>query len=127
MTAAERTSYRRVLTDLKERLTGDVTQLRAEGRAAGAGEAGAGEWDVPPQSAELGGHESTDEDLTLGLLQNEEQLLAEIEAALGRLDQGTFGQCEACGKPIAKMRLHALPYARQCTPCACQTQGEPTD
>ena len=46
------------------------------------------------------------------------QLLEEITAALDRLRQGNFGQCEECDAEIPKPRLHALPYARYCVECA---------
>lgn len=54
----------------------------------------------------------------LALGQNEETLLEEVNEALGRIDEGTFGQCANCGKPIAKARLDAIPYARRCRACA---------
>ena len=44
--------------------------------------------------------------------------LALVEAALARLDAGTFGTCVRCGKPIAKARLEALPWAEHCIDCA---------
>jgi RNA polymerase-binding transcription factor DksA len=53
-----------------------------------------------------------------GVIALEERLLAEINAALGRIDAGTFGRCEQCGKQIAKTRLGAVPYARRCARCA---------
>jgi DnaK suppressor protein len=40
-----------------------------------------------------------------------------IEGALGRLESGTFGVCERCGKKIAAARLEALPFARYCIAC----------
>ena len=40
--------------------------------------------------------------------------LAEIDAALARLDASTYGSCEACGQPISDARLDALPAARYC-------------
>jgi DnaK suppressor protein len=40
--------------------------------------------------------------------------LGEVEAALARLDAGSFGSCEACGEPIASERLSAIPWARLC-------------
>ncbi len=40
--------------------------------------------------------------------------LDEIDAALQRLDEGTFGVCETCGRPIAAARLEALPATRFC-------------
>jgi RNA polymerase-binding transcription factor len=44
--------------------------------------------------------------------------LALVEAALARLDGGTFGTCTRCGKPIAPARLEALPWAEHCIDCA---------
>jgi len=44
--------------------------------------------------------------------------LAEVEAALARLDAGEYGTCERCGQPIAAARLEARPTARRCVRCA---------
>lgn len=44
--------------------------------------------------------------------------VTDIEAALGRIDAGTFGRCEACGQPIAIERLDAIPFARHCVVCS---------
>jgi DnaK suppressor protein len=49
-----------------------------------------------------------------GLEENAEHLLAEIDAALGRIEHGTYGLCVTCGKPIASERLEAIPYAARC-------------
>lgn len=49
-----------------------------------------------------------------GLGENAEHVLAEIDAALRRIDEGTFGTCTACGRPIAEERLEAVPYATLC-------------
>lgn len=46
-----------------------------------------------------------------------EQHLALIEAALRRIDTGSFGRCETCGKPIDPERLEALPWAPDCITC----------
>jgi RNA polymerase-binding transcription factor DksA len=46
------------------------------------------------------------------------QQLAAVEAALGRLDDGTYGSCEGCGQPIAPERLEAVPWAARCVRCA---------
>ena len=50
----------------------------------------------------------------LSLENNIRDLLDKIEKALGRLDNGSFGICERCGKPIERARLRALPYANLC-------------
>jgi len=44
--------------------------------------------------------------------------LALVEAALARIEAGTFGKCTRCGKPIAAERLEALPWAEHCIDCA---------
>lgn len=44
--------------------------------------------------------------------------LADVEAALGRVADGTYGQCEQCGRPIAPARLEARPTATTCIDCA---------
>ena len=44
--------------------------------------------------------------------------VVEIDAALARLDAGTYGRCEACGRPVAPGRLEALPMVRTCITCA---------
>ena len=45
------------------------------------------------------------------------RLLREVVAALGKIDDGSFGSCERCGEPIADKRLDALPFARHCITC----------
>jgi DnaK suppressor protein len=47
----------------------------------------------------------------------EELHLVAIEGALARIEAGTFGQCQTCGKPIAIERLEALPWAADCVDC----------
>lgn len=49
-----------------------------------------------------------------GLEENAERLLQEIEDALLRIDDGSYGTCRACGKPIAEDRLEAVPWASLC-------------
>ena len=47
--------------------------------------------------------------------------VTEVDAALLRLDHGTYGVCERCGAPIGFARLEALPAARTCIGCASHT------
>jgi len=46
------------------------------------------------------------------------ETLAEVENALSKIEAGTYGECEVCGKPIAPARLEAKPAARTCIDCA---------
>ncbi len=52
------------------------------------------------------------------VLQQARRNLAEINAAQTRVEQGTYGTCENCGRPIAPARLEARPVARTCIECA---------
>jgi len=53
-------------------------------------------------------------ELDEGLEDNAEHLIAEVDAALRRIDDGTYGACRVCGKPIGEERLEAVPYATLC-------------
>ena len=53
-------------------------------------------------------------ELDEGLAGDAERLLGEIEAALARLETGTFGLCRVCGREIGAERLEAVPYATLC-------------
>jgi DnaK suppressor protein len=54
-------------------------------------------------------------DYTLG--ENSEEVLAQIVAALKRIDEGTYGTCVSCGRDIAPQRLEAYPWASLCIDC----------
>ncbi|HZB45339.1 MAG TPA: TraR/DksA family transcriptional regulator [Pyrinomonadaceae bacterium] len=56
------------------------------------------------------------------LSERESQMVADIDGALQRIDDGTYGTCERCGKPIPEARLEALPAAR--FDAACQSELE---
>lgn len=54
----------------------------------------------------------------IGVGSSLEQTLARTERALAKLDEGTYGSCDACGQPIAPARLHAMPDGVMCLACA---------
>jgi DnaK suppressor protein len=61
-------------------------------------------------------------DQQLALLEVRHQKRQQLDDALQRLEAGTYGLCEDCGKPIGKERLEVLPFARRCI--SCQEQAE---
>ena len=61
--------------------------------------------------------ETVDREIEQSLGDNAEHLLASIDQALARLDEGTYGSCVRCGKPVGDDRLAALPYAAKCIEC----------
>ena len=61
-------------------------------------------------SAQVAGQQGANRALAGQLSEN----LAEVERALAKMDDGTYGRCEACGKEIAEARLEAMPATRYC-------------
>jgi DnaK suppressor protein len=61
--------------------------------------------------------ETYDRELDYTLEENSEHVLADIDAALKRIEDGTYGICSNCGKPISPERLEARPWATLCIDC----------
>ena len=103
--------FRRALESERDRLRHALQAVHHDGSLLdGSGDLAIGSGDHIADSAT----ETYMRELDNGLEENAEHLLAEIEAALGRIDDGTYGLCVNCGKPIAEERLEALPYATLC-------------
>ena len=64
-----------------------------------------------------------DRELDYTLEENSEHVLAEIDAALKRIDDGTYGTCTNCGNEIPSERLEARPWATLCIDCKRQREG----
>ena len=58
-----------------------------------------------------------DRELSMNIASSEQQVLYEIDDALKRLDDGSYGTCQQCNQPIAMSRLKAVPYASLCIEC----------
>jgi DnaK suppressor protein len=63
------------------------------------------------------GATSFERDHELTVVNSERDKLLQIERALGRIQDGTYGVCESCGQPVGKMRLMAFPRATLCMTC----------
>lgn len=66
-----------------------------------------------PESADVG-TSTFEREKELSISNSLEDLEEKIVAALARIDEGTYGICERCGRPIEKARMQALPYASLC-------------
>lgn len=123
--APELEEFRRLLNSLRARVRGDVVQLTNEALDMDGGDSKS-----PTHLAELG-TENYEQDFALRRMENEQDLLEEIDAALERIDAGTFGQCESCvsagvstaKSQIPKARLKVIPYARNCVECERKREG----
>ncbi|HPC95016.1 MAG TPA: TraR/DksA C4-type zinc finger protein [Sedimentisphaerales bacterium] len=68
---------------------------------------------MPIHMADLG-TDNYEQEFALGLMDSERRILREIDDALERISQGTYGLCEGTGEPIPRARLEAQPWARYC-------------
>jgi RNA polymerase-binding protein DksA len=121
MTQSQLQRYQQRLIALRDRLLREDRELRDEAMQPTGGEASGGLSNAPIHSADMGTHEY-EEEMALRLMDNAEQILAEVNAALERTEKGTFGECEDCHKKISAKRLKSVPYARYCV--ACETKKE---
>lgn len=100
--------YYKLLIELRNHVTGQVDQHSEETLKRSAKEDSG---DLSSYGTD-GGTDSFDRDFALSLVANEQEALAEIEAAIQRIKSGNYGICEHTGKPILKDRLVAVPFTR---------------
>ena len=86
-------------------------------------------WLATRCSDELGDESDTarevsETELALSVAEIRSSEVAEIEEALRRIVDGTYGVCDMCGEPIPSVRLRAAPSARLCLPCQKRSEGE---
>ncbi len=103
-------SFRNLLLRARALVSGDMSQLEEE--AFGA--------DGQRDTTDLRPGDTSDgyyQEFNLELLERDQTTLREIDEALGRIAEGTFGLCESCAEMISKERLRTVPYARNCIEC----------
>jgi RNA polymerase-binding transcription factor DksA len=120
--------YQDRLRTLAQRHSDGMSRLQNDALHGLGGESGGGLSNAPMHLADLGNahHEG---EVDIALMENEERLLAECNAALARIDAGTYGLCDRCFREIPTSRLDAFPYARFCLPCSetVEQSGESPD
>ena len=100
--------YRELLLTKRRELLGDVSSMEDEAlRNSG----GSNLSNLPIHMADMG-TDNYEQEFTLGLVEKDRRILRDIHAALGKLQDGTFGICEATAQPISKERLEAQPWTR---------------
>ncbi|MCR9292719.1 MAG: TraR/DksA C4-type zinc finger protein [bacterium] len=77
---------------------------------------------APLHPAEVGTH-SFEQEFTLNLLSSDGDRLEQIEAALEKIADGSYGACEECGGRIPKARLELIPDTAYCVKCASKLEG----
>ncbi|MDY6913159.1 MAG: TraR/DksA family transcriptional regulator [Planctomycetota bacterium] len=113
MTKSQLEEFRRMLLDKRRDLVGDMNGIEAQALRVNRQE-GAGDLSTMPTHPADIGTDNYEQEFTLGLLESEFALLNEIDEALERINNRTFGICVGTGRPIAKTRLRARPWAKYC-------------
>ena len=115
---------RQRLADERERLTGVRATFDDEGLTEQSANDSVGELSSYDQHQADMGTETFEREKDLSILEQVEAELADVEHALRRLDEGTYGTCEVCGKAIPEERLEALPATRLCLEHQAQAERE---
>ena len=121
MKKEEMKAFREQLIALRARLRGDVDQMADATLKKSRSEANGDLSSMPIHMADIGS-DNFEQEFTLSLMQSEGGTLEQIETALERIEDATYGQCEECGSRIPKQRLRAVPYAAMCVKCASELE-----
>jgi RNA polymerase-binding transcription factor DksA len=116
--------FRKLLLDLRDHLIDGVSFLASDNLKRSHRDA-SGELSGYSLHMADAGTDNFDREFALSLVSNEQEALYEIEEALKRLDQNTYGICGNCEKPIMKARLEAVPFARLCVNCQSTVEKDP--
>ncbi len=119
--ASQLKEYKKVLEKLRDRVVDEISFLAGDNLNRSQRESSG---DLSSYSFHMAdqGTDNFDREFALNLVSSEQDVLYEIDDALRRIDLGSYGVCEACGKAIEKARLAALPFAKMCISCKSESE-----
>jgi len=115
VTPIDTDEFRTILSDRRERVVRAIEHLHEQ--HPGSMEEETGELARTDQHLADVATATFDREFDLGLEEDAEEVLAAIDEALTRIEDGTYGICARCGSEIAPERLRAVPYATLCIDC----------
>ena len=113
MTAATIEHFKQMLLEKRREIITNVNEMEDEALKQSRLDASGDLSSMPIHMADIG-TDNYEQEFALGLMDSERKLLREIDDALQRIEDKTYGICEGTGKPIRKARLEAQPWARYC-------------
>jgi len=113
LSTAQVNEFKAMLLEKRNELLGNVTSMESEALRRDRSDLS----NMPIHMADVGTDNYEIENI-IGLMDSERRLLAEIDEALGRIEDGTYGICQGAGEQIPRQRLEAIPWARYCVSCA---------
>ena len=115
MNKKQRDSLRKRLEERRAEIESDMSYMAAEMRSIGV--------DQDEENGSLGNHIADDgsnvaeAERIVTVSEDLQQILAQVNAALERMSDGTYGTCQRCERPIGEERLEAFPYVAYCIEC----------
>lgn len=122
MNARKQETLRKRLEARKSEIENDVSYMANEMRAIGI--------EQDDENGSLGNHSAEDgssiaeAERIVTVTEDIQYILAQVNSALERMNDGTYGKCLRCGKPIAEARLEACPYVGHCIECQALIERE---
>lgn len=108
--------FKKLLEEFRKRAVGGLTHLEKDSLKLSQRDASG---DLSGYSFHMADQatDNFDREFSLDLASNEQQVLNQIDEALRKIDEGTYGICENCSKLISQKRLLAVPYTKLCIKC----------
>lgn len=115
--------YRKKLLEERERIHLEMETIDQEigFDDTGSGQSELADYDQHPADA---GSETFQKERDLAIRDNWRDTIGRIDEALGKIDRGTYGTCDRCGREIVKQRLDANPHAIFCVECQDAIEGD---
>ncbi|OHB53215.1 MAG: hypothetical protein A2Y10_13245 [Planctomycetes bacterium GWF2_41_51] len=113
LSAEEVEHFKELLSEKRKEMIGDVNHIEDEALKKSRLDASGDLSSMPIHMADIG-TDNYEQEFSLNLLDSERKILREIDFALARIEDESFGICEATGRGISKARLEARPWARYC-------------
>jgi DnaK suppressor protein len=120
--ARKRNKLRTLLEERRSEIEGSVSSMAEEIRDLGT--------DQDDENGSLGNHIADDganvaeAERIVTVTEDLQDILAQVNGALERMDEGTYGICQRCGRPIGEERLEAFPYVAFCIECQSAIERE---
>ena len=108
--------FKKTILKIKEEVVGDIKHISEDTLKKSQKDAAGDISGYTYHMADVA-TDAYDREFSLGLASNEQKSLYELDDALKRIEEGTFGICEECKSIMTKTRLKAVPYARLCVKC----------
>jgi len=111
--AADRERFKEMLLRKRREIFQNMFEIEGEALKKSRLDASGDLSSMPIHMADLG-TDNYEQEFALGLMDSERRLLTQIDEALQRIEDGSYGICQGTGKPIRKARLEAQPWAQYC-------------